>query len=236
VSAPLEELEQKLRGLSHSEAAISAIQAFSAELGNTSDRIRIFNADGGLVRAPIKPADALELGFNLPDDEFALLQGDIITTESAFFLGERVVGGPKYMVLNSSCDLVPGRREYAALLRIKEIRQGDREAKQKLGYLLKFSKRDAMYVPVLPQDDPDVLCNAVIFDGVCQISMSDLLLANRIASLSLVGWRVFGSFARTVLIRATDREGAMRSAIEFRPVQPTLGPDFTDLDWETDSR
>jgi hypothetical protein len=44
-----------------------------------------------------------------------------------------------------------------------------------------------MYLPALPSDGEPVALNVVQFDGVCQIRSGDLLLARRIASLSLVG-------------------------------------------------
>jgi hypothetical protein len=74
-----------------------------------------------------------------------------------------------------------------------------------------------MYLPPLPSDAAEVLCNVIHFDGVCQIRSSDLVLANRIASLSLVGWRIFASFSRMVVARANQRECQMRVAIEGQP-------------------
>jgi len=43
---------------------------------------------------------------------------------------------PKFAVLNSSCDLVPGRAPHASLLRILPIRKDEEMAKEKLGTLL----------------------------------------------------------------------------------------------------
>jgi hypothetical protein len=140
-----------------------------------------------MVRSPISSDETRALGFSQPDDDFKLLQGDIVSTEAAYFLGERVIHSPKFVALGSSCDLVPGRRTYAALLRVVEIREDEAEVKAKLNLLLRFIRSDSMYLPVLPSDDRNVLCNAVLFDGVCQIRSSDLLLSNRIASL-FPGW------------------------------------------------
>jgi hypothetical protein len=222
----LKDLEKKLDTLSHSEAAIAEVEAFSRALSNTRERLGVFNADGAIVRAPILFDEARSLGFDNDDDAFTVLQADIVSTEAAFYLGERVTQNPKYMILNSSCDLVPNRRQCAALLRITSIRQSDRDWRATLALLLKFSKRESMYLPVLPGDAPDVLCNVVQFDGICQIRSTDLLLANRIASLSLVGWRIFASFSRTVIVRATNREVQIRMAIDGRPEQQA----FTTLD------
>lgn len=210
----LKELEKQIGSLSHSEAALDAIKQFSDGLRDSTERIGIFNADGAIVRSPISSDETRVLGFDRPDDDFRLLQGDIVGTESAYFLGERVTNSPKYAVLSSSCDLVPNRRSYAALLRIREIRRQDPEARAKMSLLLRFKRSDCMYLPALPIDHEDVLCNVIEFDGICQIQSCNLILANRIASLSLVGWRIFASFARVVIARATPRECQMRTAIE----------------------
>ena len=213
------QLERELRTLSHTEDGIKAVQKFSDALNGTKERLAIFNASNALVRRPIDPFDTATLGFDTGEDKFSLLQGDIVTTEAAYFLGERITGSPKYAVLNSSCDLVPNRNKFAVLLRISEIKLSETSAKEKLGTLLKFTRRDSMYLPVLPSDCAEAIASVVQFDSVCQIRTEDLLLANRLASLSLVGWRIFGSLTRVVFARANPREAQLREAIENRPIE-----------------
>jgi len=225
----LNELEKQLSSLSHSEAALKLIKEFSAGFKDSRERLCVFNPAGAIVRSPILSDETKALGFNDPDDDFRFLQGDVVSTESAYFLGERVVNSPKYVVLSCSCDLVPGRRQYAALLRIKEIREGEPEVGAKLNVLLKFMRTDSMYLPALPSDSPSVVCNAIRFDGVCQIRSADLALANRIASLTLVGWRIFASFSQMVIARANPRESQMRSAIEQKSPNPADGPTGSPL-------
>lgn len=210
----LRSLEERLRSLSHSDQAILEVQQFSQALAGTKERLAIWNTSGAIVRRPIESEEVATLGYDSPDDAFTMLQGDIVRSDSAFFLGERVVGRPKYAILNASCDLVAGRSNYAALLRVLELRRNDDKAKEKLGTLLKFTRRDSMYLPVLPNDPADVIGNVIQFDGICQIRSADLLLAHRLASLSLVGWRIFASFARTVIARANPRESMIRAAVE----------------------
>jgi hypothetical protein len=183
----LAELEQQLRSVSHSEEAIRAVQNFSNGLADTKARLEIWNAVNAIVRKPIEYSETAALGFDTPDDLFTLLQGDIVQTDAAYFYGERIAGMPKFAVLNSSCDLVPGRTVHASLLRILPIRGDDERAKEKLWTLLKFGRRDSMYLSVLPSDADDVVGNAISFEGICQIRSADLLLANRVASLSVVG-------------------------------------------------
>lgn len=210
----LGELEQQLRSISHSEEAIRAVQAFSNGLAGTKARLEVWNAANAIVRKPIEYGETAALGFDTPDDQFAVLQGDIVQTEAAYFYGERIAGMPKFAVLNSSCDLVPGRTVHASLLRILPIRRDEERAKEKLGTLLKFSRRDSMYLPVLPDDAEDVVGNVISFEGICQIRSADLFLAHRVVSLSVVGWRIFASFTRTVMARANPREVELRMAVE----------------------
>ena len=210
----LEKLQRDLEPLSHSTAGIDLVRGCCRSLNGTEARMAVWNKTNAIVRSPIQPDDVQRLGFDKPEDLFILLQGDIVRTESAYFMGEQILGRVKYAVLNSSCDLVPGRSCYSLLLRIAEIRRSDPKAKAKLGELVKFSRNDAMYIPKFRDDAADVVGNEIQFDGVCQIANNDLLLANRVASLSLIGWRIFASFVRLVLARANPREAEIRAAAQ----------------------
>ena len=90
----LRELERQLRSISHSEEAIQAVQAFSNGLAGTKGRLEVWNAVNAIVRKPIDYAETSALGFNTPDDQFSVLQGDIVQTEAAYFYGERIAGIP----------------------------------------------------------------------------------------------------------------------------------------------
>ncbi len=205
-----------MRPLSHSRDAIETLQAFCAAFKSTAERISVWNSENALVRKPIEPEEAVRLGFGDPEDRFVLLQGDVVRTDSAYNFGVRITGLPKYAVLNSSCDLIPGRSSSSLLLPIADIRRNDPEAKGKIGTLAKFGRFDSMYLPPLPDDPLDVIGSEIQFDGVCQIRTPDLWLATRAASLSLLGWRIFASFSRTVLARANPREVELRTAFEPR--------------------
>jgi len=225
-------------------ACIKAVQKLSGALNGTKERLAVFNASNALVRRPIEPAEIATLGFDTEEDRFSLLQGDIVATEAAYFLGERIGGSPKYAVLNSSCDLVPNRSRFTVLLKISQIKASEAAAKEKLGTLLKFTRRDSMYLPVLPGDRAEEIANVVQFDGVCEIRTEDLLLVDRIASLSLAGWRIFGSLTRVVFARANpwvifsrllrerpvrQRSAWARSAPAQCPTRPPALPRTTRL-------
>ncbi|MEL6441796.1 MAG: hypothetical protein AAFQ80_21405 [Cyanobacteria bacterium J06621_8] len=210
----LTELESYLQSLSHDIQPLSIIQSFAKKIGKTKARQKLFNANGALVRSPIKYQVLKEQGLISPEeDSFKLLQGDIVSSDAAYFLGERITG-TKFTIASSTCDLVPGRRQYAALLRLQPITLDNPHAKQLLGEMLKFTSTQRMYLPPLPGDRDEVLANAVLFDGVVQIKLEDLLMSTRHASLSLVGWRIFGSLVRTIMVRAGESEVKMRTSLQ----------------------
>ncbi len=212
MSGNLADLEAELRQLSHGAQALEIIQNFAKSLGKTTARQALFNAKGAIVCEPIVYQDVLERGLISSDeDPFTLLQGDIVSTEAAYFLGERLTLR-KFAIASSTCDLVPNRRQYATLLRLQPIKADDPNAKQLLGELLTFKSTQRMYLPPLPDDPQEVIGNAVLFDGIVQVRLNDLLLATRHASLSLVGWRIFGSLVRTLLVRAGASEDQIRKS------------------------
>ena len=152
------------------------------------------------------------------EDQFSLLQGDIISSDAAYFMGERIIK-TKFAIASSTCDLVPGRRQYATLLRLQPITAEQPQAKQLIGDMLKFRSTKRLYLPPLPGDSKDVLANAVVFDGVIQIQLEDLLMSTRHLSLSLVGWRIFGSLVRSIMVRAGENEVKMRTSLQTKPEQ-----------------
>ncbi len=210
----LVDLEQQLQNLSHNSQALELIQSFALRLGKTKDRQLVFGAEGALIRKPIDYKDVLARGLvDETEDPFTLLKGDIISTEAAYFMGERLTQ-IKFAIASSTCDLVPERREYASLLRLQPIYSSSPNARQNISEMLKFKSTKRMYIPPLPNDAHDVIGNAIVFDGVIQVRLEDLLLATRHASLSLVGWRIFGSLVRFIMVRTGDSEVKIRQGLQ----------------------
>lgn len=208
-------LERQLAALSHADEAARVIEsAVTGQFKKTAQRQIAFAQPNIICVEPITYAGALATGaIDADEDPFAMLQGDVVSTEAAYLMGERIVGRPMFAVLNSTCDLVPGRREYASLLRVVPVTGEGDVLKSTLHQLLSFRSRRDLYLPPLPNEETPTLGYAVRFDGVAQIRMEDLLLANRLCSLSLVGWRIFGSFARILISRAGDGEAGLRSRL-----------------------
>jgi hypothetical protein len=189
----LRELEKRLRTLSHNTDALQTVRDFSETLKKTRRRQEVFNAEGALlVRPPITFDVARERNLIADgEDPFVLLQGDLIRTDAAYCMGTRLTG-MCFLIANSTCDLVPGRREYTALLPVQPIQRaetetGNAEVASLLAELLKFTQTRRMYLPLLADDPENVVANAVEFDRIAQARLEDVLLAERVASLSLVG-------------------------------------------------
>ena len=201
----LKQLEADLAPLTHNPAILERVRAFTNELGSkTGQRQAVLNLHGVLQTA-------LENGYPANADIFSVLQGDIISTQSAYFMGERLTGERRFMVLTPTCDLVFERRQYASLLEVKAIRADTPNAGVLLSSLTAFKRSDAMYLPALQADlERGILGFAVSFDGICSIGNTEIQTATRVASASLVGWRVFCAMLQSVLTRASEDEVILR--------------------------
>ncbi len=208
------ELEEKLKHHSHDQTAIKIVQEFATSLGKTRNKQVLFGTDGVLLREPpIIYQEVVEKGLISQDeDPFSLLQGDIISTDAAYFFGERLLG-MKFIIASSTCDLVENRRDNAVLFRIQPINNDDKSAASTISELLRFKSTKLMYLPRLKSDTTDVIANLVLLDGVVQIHLNDLHLATRHASLGLTGWRIFGALLKTVMARTGESEVKIRTSI-----------------------
>jgi hypothetical protein len=146
---------------------------------------------------------------------FHALQGDVIRTDAAYILGVRQVGAFSSLVATSTCDLVPGRRKTALLLPVEPRRLSDYLSQQKLesdlSNLIVFRSTRYFYFPRLPDDDSDVLFNVAHVDPFAQCANEALNLAERLASMTLIGWRVFGAVLRSIQVREAEGEAGVRS-------------------------
>jgi hypothetical protein len=203
-------LEQRLAPLSHGSEAITILQESLRQLAR-GERQAFLNQH--LLRAPIRYED-VHVGFNPPIDHFNVLQGDIIRTEAAYLLGARQVGDQSYVIGTSTCDIVLGRRETALLLPVQSRRLRDYadagRARNDLANLIAFKTTRYFYLPPLPDDPGDVLFNVALLDPFAQCANEAPTLAERRASMTLLGWRVFGALLRSIQVREAAEEAAIR--------------------------
>jgi hypothetical protein len=214
----LSSLETDLAPLTHNPEIIHRVQAFAAAIGaKTRQRQPVLNLPRVLLQAPMTYADAMKRGYSSESDQFSVLQGDVISTQSAFFMGRRLEGQRRFVALTPTCDLVFERREFASLLEMTPITSETDKASELLSSLTAFRRTDSIYFPPLESDlDQGILGFAVSFDKVCSIGNAEIQTATRLASSSLIGWRVFCAMLQSVLTRAGDDEVRLRRS--FGPV------------------
>lgn len=208
-SVDLDALESALAPLSHGDRARTILREALAGL-NTKARLDLL--DRSLVRRPIRHEDVCGRLAQVPE-YFTVLQGDVICTDAAYVLGTRRTGNPSYVVATSTCDTVPGRRKTVTLLQVEAKTSGykaENDIKSELALLTKFQRTDYFYLPRLPDDEATVLFNVAHLDATAQCMNQDLSMSQRRASMTLIGWRVFGALLRTIQIREAAEEVSIR--------------------------
>lgn len=218
-------LERTLAPLAHGEEARKVLQDALEPLRPKSQRQEFLNRH--MLRPVIRYEDVRER-FEPPLEPFFALQGDVVQTENAYILGQRrtahdVYGSPLYVVATSTCDLVsrdrhpttlPHEEPTFMLLQVLPRRPSDptideRDLKQELSELTVFRRSRSFYLPPL-HDQEGVLYNVVLLEAHALASLKDLPLMQRRASMSVLGWRVFGALFRTLQIREADGEVNLR--------------------------
>jgi hypothetical protein len=205
-------LERRLAPLSHGTEPIAVLQEVLRQIGKGERQVFL---NEHLLRAPIRHESIRDKLDPVPEG-FNVLQGDIVRTEAAYILGARQIGGQSFVIATSTCDVVPGRRESALLLPIQPRRTGDyadaSRLRSDLANLIAFRTTRYFYLPPLPDDPEDVLFNVALLDPLAQCANDALALAERRASMTLLGWRVFGALLRSLQVREAAEEAAIRLA------------------------
>ena len=211
----IQDLERRLAPHSHSNVARRIVQDAFDGL-KTGARLDILN--GSLLRAPIYHEDVKRLLADEPE-YFAVLQGDVISTEAAYVMGMQRTDNPSYVIATSTCDAVIGRQATVSLLEVVPVRYGsapEAQIKTELSLLTRYKRNDYFYLPRIPGDDPDIYFNVVHLDYVAQCANDALAHASRRASMTLLGWHVLGSLLRDVTVREAKDEAEMRLVAPLR--------------------
>ena len=214
VLSPLQELEVLLL-TSHDTRIFDELQEFAKR--HKKSQQAIFATPGVLFSPPVYCDKARADGVWSEEDEFIVLQGDIIFTDAAYLLGQRLEAG-YFAVANATCDLMPGRRENAFLFRVPAIYapttpEETHTVKSRLGALLAFKSSQSMYLPPLPEDDPNIIARFVDFNTLAQARAVAVGNATRFASLGQIGWRIFGVHLHRLIAREGNGEADLREAI-----------------------
>jgi hypothetical protein len=209
-------LTNQLQELPHDTTAARILADYlKNEFPNTVSRRDFLTTLNVLVRPKVTQDEALEHGFLQADEpgEF-IIQGDIITTDSAYTLGVRREGGVKYAIANSSCDLSgdAGRVDKGSgvLFAVQPVFSINPAAVSIIGQLVGMKNNSRMFLPAFQDDDPNVSCNYIDFAAPATASFQNILNATRHASLTALGWQIFASLHRRWFTREPEFERKMR--------------------------
>lgn len=204
------------------ETIFDALDEYLDGLDTATRRARI---DGMWLQLPVDHAEALAAYPELRD-QFDILQGDIVRTDAAYLLGERAAGAT-YVVASATCDSVvrpKPRQGTILLLPVVPFAEGDfagktadareRSMAELLERLLSFDTSRALYLPGLPGDPAEVLVNTISFKDVCTMASDLVPTVERVASMTLVGWRAFSLLVRSLITRTGDEELGFRAAVD----------------------
>lgn len=206
---------QALKGKSHPKDGWEILRKFADEEKKTDKINQVLGDYDNVLRVPIEFQEALERGICKDEDNFSFLQGDIISTESAYYLGMRVENSPLYAIGTSTCDLSDGRRECVTLYPIKEIlkphdEQQRNETNSLISVGLKFRSTQWIILPKLPHQGDDVIYNLLDFTRPHQIQSDRLKDSHRLYSMKILGWRIFSSVLSYISSREANNEEALR--------------------------
>lgn len=205
----------QLGDLPHSSEAIDVLRDFAKHLGKTKKLLSLFSREGVVLTEPIDFEAALADGRCESDDHFEFLQGDIVSTDSAYYIGQRVINNPIFILANSTCDLVKDRRDGLILYRVTPVivktEAHQKQATEDLSSMLKFNSTRHLYIPRFEWQSEEVHHNIVDFTKPHTIHSRDLRNAHRIYSLTTLYWRIFSSILRFISSRTNPSEKKLRN-------------------------
>lgn len=203
---------EKLKDHSHPTRGIEILKDFAEEQVTSKNISAVIGVFENIFSYPIEFQQALARGIVTDKDDFKFLQGDIISSNAAYYLGFRVDNSPLFAVATSTCDLSEGRRDCILLYPIKEIRAPfSPEDKQLVNNGIKFKSTQYIIIPKLPHQNEAVKYNLIDISKPHTIASNDLFNSHRMYSMTLLGWRLFGSVISFITNRAANGESALRT-------------------------
>ena len=132
-------------------------------------------------------------------DEFFVLQGDIIKTKAAITNKPLFNYTPTeysyYVIVPSSCSVQPNKYRQVLLARLYPIEDAN-DSKIKTAFLqsINLEVNKSFYFPPIDGENLGELGFLAIFEEISYIDNELLQSANRVASLSLIGWHFLNAF------------------------------------------
>lgn len=131
-------------------------------------------------------------------DEFFVLQGDIIKTNAAITNSPLFDFNPleysHYVIVPSSCSVQPRKYRQILLARLSPIENINGKIKDAFLQSIKFENNKLFYFPPIDNEKLGEFGFLAIFEEISYIENELLQSAQRVASLSLIGWHLLNAF------------------------------------------
>lgn len=204
------ELESILQNYHNSDCWNETKAWFNQFGNNVSERTKFLKANMYAPK-PITPAD----GDGKVSD-FSVLQGDIIKTKAAITSAPLFDYAPLeysyYLVVPSSCSVQPNRYKQVLLARLSPIENIEQEMKTVFVHSVKYESVKTFYLPPIDGEALGEFGFVAIFEEISHIENGLLQSAQRVASLSMIGWRLLNAFLVNHFTRPSSDDVTLRQA------------------------
>lgn len=146
--------------------------------------------------------------------EFSVLQGDIIKTKAAITHDPLFDFMPDeysyYIVVPSSCSVQPKKYRQVLLARLSPIENTEGVMKNAFVTSIKFENNKSFYLPPIDDEPPGEFGFLAICEEISHIDNTLLQSAQRVASLSLIGWHLLNAFLVNHYTRPSVDDSTLR--------------------------
>jgi len=161
-----------------------------------------------------KPITAVDSSSEI--GEFSILQGDVIKTKAAITSSPLFSFDPLiysyYLTIPSSCSVQPNRYKQVLLARLAPIENLENGMKNIFLQSIRFENGKTFYMPPINDETIGEFGFIATFEEISYIENTLLQSAQRIASLSLIGWRLLNAFLVNHFTRPSSDDIKLRQS------------------------
>jgi hypothetical protein len=148
--------------------------------------------------------------------DFSVLQGDIIKTKAAITNNPLFDFNPVeysyYLVVPSSCSVQPNRYKQVLLARLSPIESTDGQMRNVFLQSIRFENVKTFYLPPIDGEKVGEFGFVAVFEEISYIENELLQSAQRLASLSMIGWHLLNAFLVNHFTRPSSGDAVLRQS------------------------
>lgn len=209
IAVNVNELETILQSYHNSDCWDKTIQWFNQFGKKIDERTKFLKA---FMYTP-KPLTADDKG---KVKEFSVLQGDIIKTKAAITSNPLFDFDPLeysyYLIAPSSCSVQPNRYKQVLLARLSPIESVDGEMRNVFLQSIRLKNGKAFYLPPINGEELGEFGFVAFFEEISYIENGLLQSAQRLASLSMIGWHLLNAFLVNHFTRPSSDDFKLRQS------------------------